>query len=124
MIKFSNDREISSVIISTALGFGGDGMFPYIFLPHYRRLLRIVRSKGITISSKSSTVNKLRGKFIVFDPRTWKYIQRLPDMSMLNSYGLTNSGVEYNAQRIAVAHNAGFKSHIEGDLRKPPVTKL
>jgi dihydroorotate dehydrogenase (NAD+) catalytic subunit len=42
------------------------------------------------------------------NPFTWKYIQRLPNLGMLNAYGLTNQGVEAVAPRIGAACRAGF----------------
>jgi dihydroorotate dehydrogenase len=109
MIKFLNGRKISSIVISTALGFDGTGMFPYVFSPDYQSLLRIVQSKGIMIFPKSSTFNRKKGNFILLDPRTWKYIRRLPSMSMVNAYGLTNEGVQCNARKIADACASGSK---------------
>ena len=40
---------ISKVVISTALGPDGRGIFPYTLLPGYRRLLRAVRDTGAAV---------------------------------------------------------------------------
>lgn len=109
MIKFANERSISSIVISTALGVSGSGMFPYTWLPGYRSLLKTIKKKEITVFAKSSTKNPLVGNFILRKPRTWKYIQRIPEDGMLNAYGLTNHGVEINAKKIAIACEKGFR---------------
>ena len=105
----SPKRQISPVVISTALGHDGRGIFPYTLLPGYRRLLAAVKDTGTTVFTKSATRFKRRGNFIPANPLTWKYIRRLPDMGMLNAYGLTNAGVEVCAPDIRRACDAGFK---------------
>jgi dihydroorotate dehydrogenase len=107
MIHFG-DRKISTVALSTALGPDGRGIFPYTLLPAYRRLLRAVRSTGATVFTKSATRHPRRGNFIPANPFTWKYIQRLPGLGMLNAYGLTNSGVASCAPDIGAACREGF----------------
>jgi dihydroorotate dehydrogenase len=105
----SAKRQISPVVISTALGHDGRGIFPYTLLPGYRRLLAAVRDTGATVFTKSATRFKRRGNFIPANPLTWKYIRRLPDRGMLNAYGLTNAGVEVCAPDIRRACDLGFK---------------
>ena len=105
----SAKRQISPVVISTALGHDGRGIFPYTLLPGYRRLLAAVRDTGTTVFTKSATRYKRRGNFIPANPLTWKYIRRLPDMGMLNAYGLTNAGVEACAPDIWRACDLGFR---------------
>ena len=109
MIKFANGKSISSIVISTALGVSGSGMFPYTWLPGYRGLLKTIKKKEITVFAKSSTRNSLIGNFILQKPSTWKYIQRIPEGGMLNAYGLTNDGIEVNARKIATACKKGFR---------------
>jgi len=105
----SGKRAISPVVISTALGHDGRGIFPYTLLPGYRRLLAAVTDTGTTVFTKSATRFKRRGNFIPANPFTWKYIRRLPDMGMLNAYGLTNDGVEVCAPDIRRACDLGLK---------------
>jgi dihydroorotate dehydrogenase len=105
----SGQRQISPVVISTALGHDGRGIFPYTALPAYRRLLAAVRATGTTIFTKSATRFPRRGNFIPTNPLTWKYIRRLPGMGLLNAYGLTNAGVESCAPDIRAACRAGFQ---------------
>lgn len=100
---------LSPIIISTAFGTAGDGIFPYTLCPSYRRLLRQVRASGLTILSKSATLAPRRGNFIPANPLTWKYIRRLPGLGMLNAYGLTNPGVEVCAVKIRESIKAGFQ---------------
>jgi dihydroorotate dehydrogenase (NAD+) catalytic subunit len=102
-------RQISPVVISTALGHDGRGIFPYTLLPGYRRLLAAVRDTGATVFTKSATRFKRRGNFIPSNPLTWKYIRRLPDLGLLNAYGLTNDGVAVCARDIRRAGEAGYK---------------
>ena len=101
--------SISTVVISTALVPSGRGIFPYTLLPGYRRLLRAVKGTGTTILAKSATRFKRIGNFIPWNPLTWKYIRRLPDMGMLNAYGLTNQGADACGQEIKGAVGQGFK---------------
>ncbi len=108
MIQAGNGR-ISTVVISTALGLGGRGIFPYTLLPGYRRLLRAVRETGTTILAKSATRFKRSGNFNAWNPLTWKYIRRLPGRGMLNAYGLTNPGAKTCAREIKVAAGQGFQ---------------
>lgn len=110
MIRLKNGKSISAVVISTALGHGGLGMIPYILWPGYRSVLRLVRETGTTIFSKSSTRFGRVGNFILKDPRTWKYIQRIRGSAtgMLNAYGLTNEGVGREVERIGNALDAGY----------------
>ena len=108
MIQGEKGR-ISTIVVSTALGPGGRGIFPYTLLPAYRRLLRSVRETGTAIFSKSATRFPRKGNFIAWNPLTWKYIRRLPGGGMLNAYGLTNQGVEACARAIRVAADQGFK---------------
>lgn len=108
MIQAENGR-ISTVVISTALGLGGRGIFPYTLLPGYRRLLRAARETGTTILAKSATRFKRSGNFHAWNPLTWKYIRRLPGRGMLNAYGLTNPGAKACAREIKVAAGQGFQ---------------
>ena len=105
----SAQRQISPVVISTALGHDGRGIFPYTLLSDYRRLLAAVKETGTTVFTKSATRFKRRGNFIPANPLTWKYIRRLPGMGLLNAYGLTNAGVEACAPDIRAACGQGFK---------------
>ncbi|MEW6660364.1 MAG: HisA/HisF-related TIM barrel protein [Thermodesulfobacteriota bacterium] len=101
--------KISTIVISTALGPGGRGIFPYTLLPAYRRLLDAVRETGTTVFTKSATRFARKGNFIAWNPLTWKYIRRLPDGGMLNAYGLTNPGVAACAREIKAAGDQGFQ---------------
>ncbi len=108
MISFGK-RQISTIVLSTALGPDGRGIFPYTLWPAYRRLLRAVRENAITVLTKSATRLARRGNFVPANPCTWKYIQRLPGSGMLNAYGLTNDGVAAVAPGIGAACRAGFQ---------------
>jgi dihydroorotate dehydrogenase (NAD+) catalytic subunit len=110
MIDFGKGRKISPVVISTAFGHSGGGMFPYNLLPSYWCLSLLTRGTGTTVMAKSATIAKRKGNFIIYDPRTWKYIQRIPgtDCGMINAYGLTNPGAEECAKKIWHAREKGF----------------
>jgi len=102
-------RPISPVVISTALGQAGRGLFPYTLLPGYRRLLRAVKETGATVFSKSATRFPRRGNFVPANPLTWKYIRRLPGLGLLNAYGLTNHGAAAGAPDIRRSCELGFR---------------
>lgn len=93
MITFDDKHSISDISISTALGFGG-GIFPYTMDPAYIEFMTAVHNLGVTVFPKSTTRYKRKGNFIPWNPLTWKYIQRIDDLAMLNAYGLTNKGVQ------------------------------
>lgn len=100
---------ISPVVISTALGLSGRGIFPYTLWPAYRLLVAAIRDTGTAVLTKSATRHPRRGNFIPANPFTWKYIQRLPGGGMLNAYGLTNPGVEAAAPAIKASLAAGVR---------------
>jgi dihydroorotate dehydrogenase len=108
-IIHNGSEHVSRVVISTALGHDGRGIFPYTLVPGYRRLLKAVRETGTTVFTKSTTRYPRRGNFIPTNPLTWKYIRRLPGLGVLNSYGLTNLGVEVGAADIRSACELGLK---------------
>ena len=101
--------KISRVVISTALGLGGRGIFPYTLLPAYRNVLRLVRETGTTVVAKSATRWPRRGNFVAHNPLTWRYIRRLPGQGMLNAYGLTNAGVAAAAAEIKESLKFGYR---------------
>jgi dihydroorotate dehydrogenase len=105
----SGKELISPVVISTALGHDGQGIFPYTLLPGYRRLVRAIIDTGTTVFTKSATRLPRRGNFIPANPLTWKYIRRLPGMGMLNAYGLTNAGAKACAADIRRACDRGLR---------------
>jgi dihydroorotate dehydrogenase (NAD+) catalytic subunit len=105
----NSKRKISPVVISTALGQAGRGIFPYTLMPGYRALLRAVQETGATVLTKSATRFPRRGNFIPANPLTWKYIRRLPGLGMLNAYGLTNHGVAVCAPKIRRACDLGLQ---------------
>jgi len=105
----SGPVNLSPVIISTALGPDGRGIFPYTLLPGYRRLVRAVRETGTAVLAKSATRFKRRGNFVPGNPLTWKYLRRLPDMGLLNAYGLTNAGAAACAPQVRASRELGFK---------------
>ena len=100
--------RISTVVTSSVMGHSGGGMFPLILLPSYRRLRRVIWDYGVTNFTKSSTRFKHIGNFIIHNPLTWKYIQKIGENGLLNAYELTNDGVEVNAKKIYKACQAGY----------------
>ncbi len=105
----SGKDYLSPVVISTALGHDGLGIFPYTLLPGYRRLQAAIRETGTAVLTKSATRFKRRGNFVPLNPMTWGYIRRLPGLGMLNAYGLTNEGVDHCAPEIRAACETGFR---------------
>jgi dihydroorotate dehydrogenase len=110
MIPISDNRFISNLCISTALGHSGSGMFPYTLMPVYRWLMRVTRSIETTVFSKSSTRFYRVGNFVITDPKTWHFVQRIKDSEtgMLNAYGLTNQGVEAESRKMILAGKKGY----------------
>jgi len=110
MIDLRDGKKISNVVISTALGHSGGGMFPYNLLPAYRSVMRLAQKTGTTIFSKSATRFKRVGNFVLGNPLTWHYVRRIRGSfsGMLNAYGLTNEGVEVEAAGILEATKSGF----------------
>jgi dihydroorotate dehydrogenase (NAD+) catalytic subunit len=103
------EKRISRVLISTALGPGGGGIFPYTLLPSYRRLIQAVRETKTTVIAKSATRHRRQGNFIPGNPFTWRYIRRIAGQGMLNAYGLTNQGVRVCAGEVMQSCSAGIQ---------------
>lgn len=95
---------ISNIVVSTIAGHSGKGIFPLSLLPEYRQVMRIIKKTKTTVLTKSATRFKRVGNCIPWNPFTWKYIQNLPNNSLLNAYGLTNDGVEKCAHGIFSSH--------------------
>lgn len=93
-IFLPNGNELSRIIISTALGILGNGIFPHTLRPNYQSLLREADRTNTSRIGKSFTFNKRVGNFRLKHPWTWKYIQNIGVDGMLNAYGLTNPGLE------------------------------
>lgn len=102
-------RNLSKIVISTAFGHYGDGILFYKFWPAYKHLLEAAKKTKTTIFAKSSTRLKRIGNFIEWNPSTYKYIQRLSNMGMVNAYGLTNSGIEASSKKIGKSIGKGFR---------------
>ena len=103
------EKRISRVLISTALGPGGGGIFPYTLLPSYRRLIGAVKETKTTVIAKSATRYRRQGNFIPGNPFTWRYIRRIPGQGMLNAYGLTNQGVRVCAGEVKHSCRVGIQ---------------
>lgn len=103
MISFGKRRKISTILISTACGYDGRGIFPYTTHRDYGDMVRMANATGTTRISKSMTRYKRIGNFRRWFPWTWRYIQNLGDDGMLNAYGLTNKGVEKHSRAITQA---------------------
>jgi dihydroorotate dehydrogenase len=110
-INFGKERKISPVVISTAFGHSGGGMFPYTWFPPHMLLMAAALETNTTVMSKSATFAKRKGNFILYNPLTWKYIQRIPGTvcGMINAYGLTNPGAEECAKKIWYARQKGYQ---------------
>ena len=101
----STRRKISPVVISTALGQAGRGIFPYTLLPGYRRLLQVVRETGATVFTKSATRFPRRGNFVPANPLTWKYLE--PEIKLDPFYVTPASFSVLLAAAAAARHAAG-----------------
>lgn len=109
MIEFKDKGiRISTAVISTIFGHAGNGMFPLIFKPSYRKLLSLAKETQTTILPKSSTRYKKIGNYIPWKPWTWRVIRNFGVDGMINAYNLTNKGVLSNAEKIAEALRQGY----------------
>jgi dihydroorotate dehydrogenase len=106
-----NGYRISNVVISTSLGHFGNGLPHYRIYPSHRRIVRLAKETNTTTLAKSGTRYRKIGYFRDLNPFTWKYVQPIPDTmtGMLNSYGLTNDGVETIAPMIGKQNRLGRK---------------
>jgi len=116
-------KTISSIIVSTAFGVDGRGIFPHTLKPRYRNLLAAAKETGTTVITKSVTRHGRKGNFIPRNPFTWKYIRKLPSRgrtscAMLNAYGLTNPGVEEFINRLKKADKSRLIPSIYPEFSK------
>ena len=109
MIEFKDKGiRISTAVISTIFGHAGNGMFPLVLKPSYRKLLSLAKGTKTTILTKSSTRHKKIGNYIPWKPWTWGAIRNFGADGMINAYGLTNKGVQFNSEKIAEALWQGY----------------
>ncbi|MFA7209153.1 MAG: hypothetical protein WC120_02605 [Parcubacteria group bacterium] len=109
MIK-TKRGSLSHIVISTILGHGGFGMFPYFFFPTFWYFLFTIWRNNISIFAKSATRHRHCGNFIWWNPWTWRFVHVIKNKeSLLNAYGLTNPGVVICAIMIRIACMLGFK---------------
>lgn len=109
---------MSRIVISTALGLDGKGIFPHTLRPAYQKLLKTAAGAGTTILTKSITRHPKKGNFIPWNPFTWKYIQKLPNGGMLNAYGLTNPGIAKCIKRSNYGSNTNVIPSIYPEFSK------
>lgn len=107
MIKIKG-QSISSVVISSALGFG-DGI-PILRNSSDQIILKAVaKTTKTTIITKSITRHKHKGNFRLLNPFTWKYIKKVSTKTLYNNYKLTNPGVDAIADNILKQIKEGNK---------------
>jgi dihydroorotate dehydrogenase (NAD+) catalytic subunit len=109
MINFGEGKKFSTIVISTACGYDGRGIFPYTMMREYGDMIRAANATGTTRFSKSMTRHKRSGNFHLWRPWTWRYIQDLGEDGMLNAYGLTNKGEKKYTQEILNALSDGIQ---------------
>jgi len=100
-IPLRNGSYLSMVMVSTALGIDGTGIFPRTLNPSYRMLMSEIKKTDTVVIGKSFTFLPRIGNFRLSRPWTWKYIQNIGSNGMLNAYGLTNDGYEREGIRIS-----------------------
>jgi dihydroorotate dehydrogenase len=109
MIRLRNGKLLRTIVLSTIAGHSGTGMFPYIFSPQYRHLIKTAKDTGTPIFTKSATFGKHIGNVINWKPWTiWQYIRRIENQGMVNAYGLTNPGTAVCAKEISQSRLFGF----------------
>jgi dihydroorotate dehydrogenase len=120
MAKTESGKVISKIVIST-IGEFGMGMIPYVFYKSYWEFM-LAAKKNTTQLTKSFTALPHTGKFIKWNPLTWKYIKRIPGDGIANAYEHTNPGAVICAKKIKRSHKWGFKSIVPNyypDFSKP-----
>jgi dihydroorotate dehydrogenase (NAD+) catalytic subunit len=94
MIKIKNVK-ISDIVVSSVLGFDGQGVFPLTLKPSYRKLIKFLDETNTIKIGKSFTYEKHEGNFDLFNPFTWNTIKYFEDRkSVVNNFGLTNPGLK------------------------------
>lgn len=115
MIRIENGR-ITTVVVSSIMGHGGDGIGLLMVYPRYMSFVNYVLNTETSVIVKSATRHKYVGNFVDTRPWTWKYVQLFEDKSappgytkaILNAYKLTNDGIRVSAKMIHRASNKGF----------------
>jgi dihydroorotate dehydrogenase len=109
MIRTSHG-QVSNVVISTIMGHGGFGMFPYVLYPNFWILIFTIWRFNTTIIAKSATRHKRKDNLIWWNLWTWRFVHWIKDkQSILNSFGLSNPGVRICAIMLRIALMLGFK---------------
>jgi|WetSurMetagenome_2_1015567.scaffolds.fasta_scaffold185424_1 hypothetical protein len=108
-IVFPGKGRISDIVISTALGIDGRGIFPLNIWSPYVDFLQTAHSTRTTILGKSSTRYKHSGNFHIWNPFTWYFVQKFGKKGMINAYGLTNPGVEVTSNTITESAYCGIQ---------------
>ena len=131
MIKINQNHSISNFVISSAFGTSGTGIPIYKIFYDYLFLLTLARQTKTTIIAKSLTPEKHIGNVLPFsllNPFPFllsarKYIKRIPEKcfeensleeniprkGLVNSYRLTNEGVEIESNKIRLGAEKGFQ---------------
>jgi len=120
MIITNNKKYLSNIVITTAFGHSGGGLFPYTLRPAYKKLRETVIRTGTAVITKSSTPEENQGRVILFDPkRPWtiipflytanKYIKKPSKKEMVNSYGLTNKGIRVHGEEMRECTEQGIQ---------------
>jgi len=105
----SSRRPISNVSLSSVMGHGGMGIFPYILFPTFWVLIYTAWKTNTLIIAKSATRYDRVGNCIWWNPWTWRFVHFIKDKkSILNAFGLTNPGVFICAIQIRIACMLGF----------------
>jgi len=123
VIGIGKGKYISNLVIETAFGHSGGGMFPYTIkslYPNYTKCIEVAKETGTAIITKSSTPEKNQGRVILFDPKKpWtiipflytanKYIKRPSKKEMVNAYKLTNKGLKVHGEEMLEATQRGLR---------------
>ena len=110
MIMLKKGNMISHVVVSSILGHSGRGMFPLTLKLSYRKFVKKVLETKTTVIAESATRFKIVGNYQIRKPWTWWiYVRKLPRMSLLNAFGLTNDGIEKCAKKILRSAKKGFQ---------------
>lgn len=121
-IIINGKNIITPIVVSTICGHWGTGLMPLAFRPEYLSLMNLIKRTKTTELVKSSTFQNHRGNFIWYDPRTWKYVQRIDHDTLHNAYSHSNMGIDFNVKMMAIARKLGYNPIVNfaPDFSKEP----
>ncbi len=107
-IVINGRRVVSPISVSTVGGHWGLGLLPLAFHPEMAASMMLLRMTNTTEILKSSTLKNHIGNFIFYNPKTWRYVQKVGQYDLLNAYSHTNWGAWLNFLMAGLVKKLGF----------------